>query len=116
MKYFLATTVLFSSLSVYAGKASVVDATATCKTGICNFSVTVQHDDDGWDHYANRYEVLDKEGKILGTRVLAHPHSPEPFTRSLYNITIPEGTDKVILRAHDSVHKYGGKEFTIELH
>ena len=53
---------------------------------------------------------------MLGTRVLLHPHDKEqPFTRSLSGVAIPAGTDRVRLRAHDSVHDYGGAEMTVEL-
>ena len=32
------------------------------------FSVTVLHDDKSWDHYADKWEVLDGEGNVLGVR------------------------------------------------
>jgi hypothetical protein len=76
----------------------------------------VQHDDKGWDHYANQWEVLGPEGKVLGTRVLYHPHVDEqPFTRSLSGVKVPEGVSTVTLRARDSVHGYGGKELAMDL-
>lgn len=108
---FLSPSVLF------AGVASVIKATAK-KTGpgIYRIAVTVRHADDGWDHFANRWEVLDKEGTILAARVLAHPHDDEqPFTRSLSGVRIPDGTEYVIIRAHDSVHEYGGAQFKLTL-
>ena len=56
------------------------------------------------------------DGAVLGTRVLVHPHKTEqPFTRSLGGVKIPENVAEVTLRAHDSVHGYGGKEVTVEL-
>lgn len=77
---------------------------------------TVRHADEGWDHYANAFEVLDPNGKILGVRELLHPHVTEqPFTRSLGRVSIPPGTDFIVVRARDSVHEYGGKEFRIDL-
>ena len=46
--------------------------------------------DSGWDHYANRWEVLEPEGQVIATRTLLHPHVDEqPFTRSLSGIHIP---------------------------
>jgi hypothetical protein len=48
--------------------------------------------------------------------VLLHPHETEqPFTRSLGGVEVPEGIDRVILRANDSVHGLGGAEATVEL-
>lgn len=97
-----------------ANEVSIIDATVNCQAS-CTFSVTLKHEDTGWDHYANRWEILDLQGNVLATRVLHHPHVDEqPFTRSLGNVVIPEGTKKVIVRAHDSVHKES-KTFEVTL-
>ncbi len=103
--------------SAHAGEADVLNVDASCNSdSICRFAVTVKHDDEGWKHYANRWEVLSPDGKILATRVLAHPHDNEqPFTRSLGNVKIPSDLDEVVVRAHDLVHEFGGKEFVIRL-
>jgi hypothetical protein len=56
------------------------------------------------------------DGSVLGTRTLYHPHVEEqPFTRSLSGVKIPAGIDKVTVRAHDSVHGYGGKTAIVDL-
>ncbi|MEW7006864.1 MULTISPECIES: hypothetical protein [unclassified Lentilitoribacter] len=109
--------ILFSSFSATAGEVDVLDVKAEKNaSGSYRFSVTVKHADEGWDHYADKWDVVDSDGNILGTRVLAHPHvNEQPFTRSLSNIEIPEDVKYVLIRAHDSVHKYGGKEFKLEL-
>ena len=100
-----------------AGEADVVKAEAmNSGDGSWRFSVTVRHADEGWDHYANRFEVLDPAGKVLGTRVLLHPHEHEqPFTRSLAGVVIPDDVKKVRIRANDSVHETGGIEIELEL-
>ena len=83
---------------------------------VYHFEVTVTHKDEGWDHYANKWDVVAPDGTILGTRTLYHPHVQEqPFTRSLSGVQIPEGIPKVTIRAHDSVHGYGGKEMMVAL-
>ena len=65
---------------------------------------------------AGEADVVAPDGAVLGTRVLVHPHKTEqPFTRSLGGVKIPENVAEVTLRAHDSVHGYGGKEVTVEL-
>lgn len=72
------------------------------------FQVTVQHEDTSWDHYADRWEVIGPGGRVLGTRVLFHPHIGErQFTRKLRGVTIPAGVEHVIIRVHDKVHGYG---------
>jgi hypothetical protein len=84
--------------------------------GAWTFEVTVQHEDTGWEHYADRWEVLTTEGEVLATRVLAHPHVDEqPFTRSQSGIVILEGITQVRVRAHDLVHGYGGREVVVDL-
>jgi hypothetical protein len=71
------------------------------------FSVTLAHNDVDWTHYANRWEILDKNDHILATRTLHHPHvNEQPFTRSL-NVTLPIGMNIVQIRGHDSIHQYG---------
>jgi hypothetical protein len=101
----------------WAGEADIVDAQARAAAdGTWRFSVTVEHADDGWEHYANRWEVVGPDGQILGTRQLAHPHVDEqPFTRSLSGVSVPEGVTTVTIRAHDSVHGYGGATVMVDL-
>ena len=66
--------------------------------------VTLEHGDEGWDHYANRWDVLDEQGELLGSRTLHHPHvNEQPFTRSL-TLSIPESVKVVTIVASDSVH------------
>jgi len=100
-----------------AGEADVVGVQAVRDgEGIYRFHVSVKHGDAGWDHYADKWDVLAPDGTLLGTRVLAHPHEHEqPFTRSLGGVAVPSGVGRVTLRAHDSVHGYGGAEMTVEI-
>jgi hypothetical protein len=102
---------------VLAGKADVIDTKVTRDAdGSYTFAVTVRSDDTGWDKYADRWEVVTADGTVLGTRVLAHPHETEqPFTRELSGVVIPPGVKQVIIRAHDKVEKFGGKEMRVEL-
>ena len=100
-----------------AGKASVVKATASRGAdGSYSFTATVAHADTGWKHYANKFEILTPDGKVLHTRVLYHPHVDEqPFTRGSGNVKIPTGITSVIVRAWDNVHMAGEKTFTVKL-
>ena len=99
-------------LSAAAGEADVVGVRASqTGPGVWRFDVTVKHADSGWEHYADRFDVVGPDGRELGVRVLAHPHENEqPFTRSLGGVKIPENTAYVTIRAHDSVHGLGGAE------
>lgn len=101
---------------VHAGKADVLNATIKHLGGDrYRIDTTVKHEDAGWDHYADRWDVVDTNGNVLDSRVLAHPHDNEqPFTRSL-TLSIPAGMTTVIIRANDSVHGLGGIEFELEV-
>ena len=85
----------------WAGDADVVGATIQHRIGrIYDFDVTIRSKDTGWDRYADRIEVLGPDGKILGTRVLEHPHEQEqPFTRDVMGVEIPRGVADVTIRA-----------------
>lgn len=86
------------------------------RAGGYRFDVTLRHADTGWDHYADAWEVLGPDGTVLAKRVLLHPHVDEqPFTRSLAGVKIPAGIARVRIRAHDSVHGYGGREMEVAL-
>ena len=99
------------------GDADVIKAQVSQNSdGNYSFSVTVRHDDAGWDHYADKWDVLAPNGDVLGTRTLYHPHDDEqPFTRSLSGVSVPDTADYVTIRAHDSVHGYGGKQVVVKL-
>jgi hypothetical protein len=115
--YLIIVFVLFLVRPVMAGQADVVDVKVEQSSDHSyRFEVSVRHDDEGWNHYADRWEVLAPDGTVLATRVLHHPHVDEqPFTRSLAGVRIPEGISTVTIRAHDLVHGYGGKNMTVEL-
>lgn len=113
----LCAAVLFVSASAMAGEADVLSATARrSATGLYAFEVTIHHDDQGWNHYADRFEILTPQGRLLATRMLLHPHVDEqPFTRSQTDVSIPSHEAQVRIRAHDSAHGYGGRELTLDL-
>ena len=116
------SNILFTSLFIittaaYAGEADVIKVDVKRTGGDTYFfKVTVRHEDEGWDHYANKWDVVAPDGTILGTRTLYHPHVDEqPFTRSLSDVKISESITEVTIRAHDSVHEYGGKTMSVAI-
>jgi len=117
MKPILVAAAMLISTTSFAGEVDVTAVDAT-KTGdeTYRFSVTLSHSDTGWDHYADKWEVVAPDGTVLETRVLAHPHVEEqPFTRSKSGIKIPHTIKSVKVRGHDSVHGFGGKEMTVKV-
>lgn len=88
-----------SATVVLADPPQIVGVTATHASMGWRFDVTISHPDTGWDHYANGWEVVDATGKRLAYRELFHPHVDEqPFTRSLRNVMVPDGTAEVFVR------------------
>lgn len=117
MKILLSLIITLTVYNSYAGDVTIVDAVAK-KTGdnVYAFNVTLKHDDTGWDHYANQWQVFSEDGQLLGTRTLYHPHVEEqPFTRSLGSVKIPSNMTTVIIRARDSVHGVSPQKFRLEL-
>jgi len=116
MKQYVCTAilVLLASGKISAGEADIVDVAIQALGGDrYRIDATVLHADTGWDHYANRWDVLDANGKLLGSRELLHPHvNEQPFTRSL-TLTIPADVDTVTIQANDSVHELGGATMDI---
>ena len=109
--------VIGATSPVVAGQADVVKVAVTeSAPGSFRFDVSVRHGDEGWDHYANAWQVVGPGGGVLGERVLLHPHeSEQPFTRSLSGVKIADGIKTVVIRAKDSVHDFGGKEMSVDL-
>jgi hypothetical protein len=113
----LALAVTMAALPTVAGEADVVAAQATRSgAGVYRFAVTVRHADTGWEHYAEKWDIVAPDGTVLATRTLLHPHEDEqPFTRSLDGVAIPDTVDHVVVRAHDKVDGYGGAEVRVDM-
>ncbi|MEE1675818.1 hypothetical protein SNR37_001145 [Agarivorans aestuarii] len=79
-------------------------------------SVSLMHEDTGWDHYANMWRVVDVNGLVLGERELLHPHvNEQPFTRSLSNVPHPAVGSIVYIEARDKVHGWSPQRFEVDL-
>ena len=109
--------IVFSTMKTFAGEADVVAVTVVeQEKGTYRFAVTVSHQDEGWKHYADKWDIAGSDGTVFGTRTLLHPHVDEqPFERSLSGVKIPENIHQITIRAHDLVHQYGGKNMVITL-
>ncbi len=108
---------LLAVATAHAGGADVVSVRVTPGSdGKYDFSVTVKHADEGWEHYSNSWQVVGADGTVYGERVLLHPHvNEQPFTRSQSGIVIPDGITEVIVRAGDNQHGFSGVEKTVAL-
>ena len=115
MKYLSLLSLLFA-VPAHAHDAEILKAVGIGSNGIYSFSVTLAHAETGWDDYADGWRVELQDGTILGTRVLAHPHTNEqPFTRSLSRVAVPGGTQKVFIRAKTLADGWSNKRFAVPL-
>ena len=120
MQRLLSSIVLLGWLGAAAATAGPADVESVvvraAADGTYTFIVSVRHTDEGWDHYADRWEILTADGRVLGERILYHPHvNEQPFTRQVRGITIPGEISSVVIRAHDSVHGFTGVSQTVVL-
>ena len=87
----IAIILLLLSSASFANEVRIVEVKVECPNS-CTFAVTLEHNDEGWQHYASQWDVMTLDDQLLGSRVLYHPHENEqPFTRSLSGVMIPEG-------------------------
>ena len=105
------------ALPVHANDVSVLASEFRQSAGgTWQVSATLEHADDGVEHYADAWRVVGEDGSVFGTRVLYHPHDAEqPFTRSLSGVTIPANISVVFVEAHDKVHGWSSQRLPIDL-
>jgi hypothetical protein len=117
--------VLGACLAAFAARAAgpaqkfpdVVAAKAQARgADAFDFDVTVSSPYDTPQRYADAFRILDKDGTVLGERILLHDHAGEqPFTRDLYGVRIPRGIRTVTVQARDQKYGYGGKTVEVAL-
>ena len=89
-------------------RADVLRVAAQGRPGAWQLAVTVRSPDRGCDHYADWWEVMSPDGRLLFRRVLMHSHPTEqPFTRPGGPVAIA-ADETVIVRAHFHPTGYGG--------
>lgn len=100
---FFCLTAALTGTAALADPPEIVAASVSRSGMFWQVEVTLKHDDTGWDHFADAWRIEDKDGKVLAIRKLHHPHVDEqPFTRSLNNVMLPDGTTEVYLTARCS--------------
>ena len=117
VRAFCLSLALSHGAGALAGEADVVEVKVRRSApGVYDFDVSVKSVDKGWDYYADAFEVLSPDGKLLGRRVLLHPHETEqPFTRDLYGVRIPAGITEVVVRARHKPKGYDGRSARVRL-
>jgi len=88
--------------------ADVLSVKVTGSPNAYQLSVEVSSLDTGCEQYADWWEVLSEDGRLLYRRVLLHSHVDEqPFTRS--GGPVPIASNSIVyVRAHMNTNGYGG--------
>ncbi len=100
-----------------ASEVEIVSANAECdKARQCIFRVELRHADTGWEHYANFWQVMGPDGKVLVDRVLHHPHvNEQPFTRSSSRVGIASSIKHVTIKAGDKPNGLNSEIYKLTL-
>ncbi len=116
LKKCLAFITLLATTSVFANDVEIVKVILTGHTGTWRADVTLNHADTGWEHYADAWRLVDKNGNEIGERTLYHPHvNEQPFTRSLSNFKISSDTQIIFVEAHDLKHGWSPNRVKIDM-
>jgi len=106
---------IFAQLS-YANEVEIVNVYMQETDSGWRAEVTLKHNDTSWEHYADAWRVVDRNGHLIKTRVLFHPHiNEQPFTRSLSGISIPADQSIIYVEAHDKQHGWSKQRVEIDL-
>lgn len=104
---------------VWAGQADVIAVAVERHLeteDVFDFRATILSNDTGDSYYADAFEILAPDGRLLGRRDLAHPHTDEqPFTRELNSLKVPPDIDRVTVRARHKPRGYDGQTVTVRL-
>lgn len=106
------TTETLTEANTKNESAAITAVTVTGDAGSYNFSVTIESPDTGCEQYADWWEVLTNDGRLVYRRILSHSHVGEqPFTRSggPVNITADQA---IFVRAHMNSIGYGSQVFS----
>ena len=119
MRAALAGLLMLAATSALAGEADVLAVAVERHAGtedMFDVRVTILSNDTGDNYYADAFEVLAPDGRLLGRLDFAHPHADEqPFTRALENLRVPLGIDRVTVRARHKPRGYDGQTVTVRL-
>ena len=114
----MACTALMSTPgAAFAGEVEIVHASfRQSNPGSWAVEVTLRHEDEGWEHYADAWRVMSAQGDVLGTRTLYHPHvNEQPFTRGLATVLIPVDSKIIYVEARDNVHGWSPQRLEVDL-
>ncbi len=92
--------------------AAVTGVTLSGGPGNYTFQVTVESPDTGCTQYADWWEVVGSDGRLVYRRILAHSHVDEqPFTRSGGPVNVAP-SEEIAVRVHMNNSGYSEQVFS----
>jgi hypothetical protein len=92
-------------------EAAVVGVTINGKENEYTFNVALKSDDTGCGQYADWWEIISPDGRLVYRRILGHSHVEEqPFTRSGGPVAVTPG-QTLYIRGHMNKVGYGRKVY-----
>jgi hypothetical protein len=86
------------------------------QSGIYHIKVTIEHEDTGWDHYVESWEIFAPDGQILGVRPFFEPELERLKTVSaLAGVVIPEDVKAVTIRARTHPSGFEGDPVKVKI-
>ena len=83
--------------------------------GIFHFSVTIEHQDAGWDDYIEAWEIVDAEGNFFGSRPFFEPTVEEQTVTALSGVIIPSDVKTVMIQARNFPNGVQTEPFEIQI-
>ncbi len=84
--------------------------------GLWAVTVTIAHDDTGWDHFAGGFAVLSPDGTQLGALEFSHPHTGQDrFEASLTGLRIPDDIPFILIRTRCSLVGWAAEPVKVDL-
>jgi hypothetical protein len=113
--YFVIVALVFSPL-LLAKEVEITKVELEPTGSTWTVHVTLRHDDQGFEHYANGWRLVDAKKNVIAAQELYHPHDKKKsFTDSKANIKIPSQTKLVFLEAQAKPHGWSKQRVRIDL-
>ncbi len=101
---------------VLADAPRIVAVDVASDGGRFTLSVTMEHHDTGWDHFADGVQVELPDGTDLTYRALSHPHlDSDRIEATIAGVSVPQGVDHVVLLTRCSLVGWSAEPYSVKL-
>lgn len=102
--------------AAFADAPKVLAAKAIEDDGRWKITVTMSHEDTGWDHYAKGFELLTPDKKRVAYGEETRPHvGKKSFDTTLTGITLPPGIPYLLIRTRCSLVGWASETERLDL-